>query len=353
MVQALPCSDCPEGKGLRLGILTAGDPAPGMNTAVRTAVRLGLDQGVEMIGIRDGFQGLVEKRWMAMDWMSVRGWGSLGGSELGISPKPPEDSELEALQLGIRESGIQGLLLIGGWTAWETALKLEGLDPGIPIVCLPACIDNNLPGSELALGADTALNSIVENLDKIKRSAVASRRCFVVEVMGEYCGYLALLSGIASGAEGIYLHEEGVSLDGLRQDVQELIAGFERGKRLGLLIRAEKANECYTTQFMMQLFEEEGGDLFDVRQSILGHLQQGGDPSPFDRIHASRLAAFCLEKLMGEIAEHRSGVFGTGLVNGQIHSSPLKDLFEEADLKYRRPKTQWWEHLIRTAEQLV
>ncbi len=128
----------------------------------------------------------------------------------------------------------------------------------IPIICLPASIDNNLPGSELSIGADTALNSIVEVLDKIKQSAVATRRCFVVEVMGGYCGYLALMSGLASGAERVYLNEEGVKLSDLEADLNQMIDEFQHGKRLSLVIRNEKANPLYTTNFMSALFEEEG-----------------------------------------------------------------------------------------------
>jgi 6-phosphofructokinase len=154
----------------------------------------------------------------------------------------------------------------------------------LPIVCLPASINNNLPGSELSIGSDSALNNIVGAVDKIKTSAVASQRCFVVEVMGRRCGYLALLSGLATGAERVYMHEDGVTLADLQRDLEMLRDGFRHGKRLGLLIRNEDANPFYTTAFMCALFEQEGGDLFDVRQAILGHLQQGGDPSPFDRI---------------------------------------------------------------------
>ncbi len=203
--------------------------------------------------------------------------------------------------------------MVGGWSGYAGAHAL--LDqrehcPGfrIPIVCLPASINNNLPGSELSIGADTALNSIVEALDKIKQSAVASRRCFVVEVMGRYCGYLALLAGLASGAERVYLNEEGVTLADLKADVDELVEGFCKGKRLGLMIRNEQANACYTTQFMVSLFEEEGGAHFDVRQAILGHLQQGGDPSPFDRIHATRLAKLCIDRLAAEATSGEAGV---------------------------------------------
>ena len=163
---------------------------------------------------------------------------------------------------------------------------------------MPATINNDLPGTEISIGADTALNTIVEDVDKIKESAVASQRCYVVEVMGHDCGYLALMSGLASGAERVYLPEDGITLDDLRHDVREMVDGFRHGKRLGLIVRSEHADPYYTTQFLVSLYEKEGGDLFDARPSILGHTQQGGRPSPFDRIQASRLAAVALERLV-------------------------------------------------------
>jgi 6-phosphofructokinase 1 len=198
---------------------------------------------------------------------------------------------------------IDGLLAIGGWTAYESIYKMMNERQNfpafnIPMVCLPASINNNLPNSELSVGADTAVNSIMNAIDKIKQSAMATRRCFVVEVMGHYCGYLALMSALATGAERVYLHEEGVTLKDLQGDVEMLKNGFLKGKRLGLIIRNEYANPVYTTPFTSAVYEEEGKDLFDVRQSILGHQQQGGNPSPFDRITAIRLADRCITYLI-------------------------------------------------------
>ena len=160
----------------------------------------------------------------------------------------------------------------------------------IPIICIPASIDNNLPGAEYSIGADTALNTITEVIDKIKQSAVASNRCFIIEVMGGYCGYLALMSAIASGAERVYLHEEGIKLADLKHDLDLLTTGFQHGKRLALMIRNEFANPLYTAPFLAALFEEESTELFTVRTSILGHMQQGGNPTPADRIMAARMA---------------------------------------------------------------
>ncbi len=223
----------------------------------------------------------------------------------------------------------------------------------IPIICLPATINNNLPGSELSVGADTALNAIVEAVDKIKQSAVASRRCFVVEVMGRYCGYLALMGGLATGAERVYLHEEGVTVADLQNDVEHLIEGFRHGKRLGLMIRNEKANACYNTQFMVSLFEEEGGDLFEVRQAILGHLQQGGNPSPFDRILATRLAKRCVERLIDEAEAGTDAALAIGLNDGKIEFSELETLRRQVDSEHQRPKSQWWMDLRPIARVLA
>jgi 6-phosphofructokinase 1 len=197
------------------------------------------------------------------------------------------------------------------------------------------------------------LNNIVDAVDKIKQSAVASHRCFVVEVMGRYCGYLALMSGLATGAERVYLHEEGVSLADLQADLNSLVEGFQRSKRLGLLIRNEKANPLYTTEFMRSLFEEEGSDLFDVRQAILGHLQQGGDPSPFDRIQAIRLAAKCVDFLIEKASKTIPAGAFIGLREGKAQFFNLEDMPRMTDWEYQRPKEQWWLELRKIAKVLA
>jgi 6-phosphofructokinase 1 len=199
-----------------------------------------------------------------------------------------------------------------------------------------------LPGSELSIGADTALNNIVEAVDKIKQSAVATRRCFVVEVMGHWCGYLALLSGMATGAERVYMHEKGVTLQDLQVDVNSLIKGFEIGRRLGLIIRNEYANQVYTTDFTCALFEEEGHDLFDVRSAILGHQQQGGNPSPFDRIQATRFGRLCLEFLIDEIGKGSTRSAFIGSQKGEINYHDMRDFPRLVDMEHERPLEQWW-----------
>ena len=189
LIRALPHPPQPGVRRLRLAILTDGAPAPGMNTAVRAAVRMAIDQGHSVMAVHNGFEGLIRGEIEEFGWMNVHGWGSMGGSQLGVSRKVPSGREWYAIARTLEAQGIEGLLVIGGWSAYEAAHKLytqRDTFPAfnIPIICLPASIDNNLPGSELSIGADTALNSIVEVLDKIKQSAVATRRCFVVEVMG-------------------------------------------------------------------------------------------------------------------------------------------------------------------------
>ncbi len=347
ITQAHPREPEPGKKRLRLAVLHAGGPAPGMNTAVRVAVRLGMDQGHSWLGVRNGFQGLAEGDIYPLSWMSVHGWVSRGGAELGTSRKSLTDADYAAIAANLKAHQIDGLLMIGGWIGYRTAYEIykrREAEPAfrIPIICLPASINNNLPGSELSIGADTALNSIVNDVDKIKQSAVATRRCFVVEVMGRDCGYLALMSGLATGAERVYLPEEGVTLADLQADVTNLRRDFAQGKRLGLMIRNELADPVYTTSFMCALFEKEGQGFFDVRPAILGHVQQGGNPTPFDRIQATRLAARCVQFLIEEAGKPAPGCSAIGLQGGKVAFTSLADLPLLMEPGHQRPINQWW-----------
>ncbi|MDX9993241.1 MAG: 6-phosphofructokinase [Anaerolineales bacterium] len=358
MVRALPHEVVPGQKHYRIAVLNAGAPAPGMNTAARAAIRYGLDRGHTMLGVHNGFEGLANGEIEELNWMSVSGWASMGGSVLGTNRKSPRGKDFYEMAREIETNQIDALLFIGGWTAYEAANAMlinRANFPAfnIPIVCLPASINNNLPGSEFSIGADTALNSIVDAVDKIKMSAGATRRCFVVEVMGHYCGYLALMSGMATGAERVYLPEEGVSLRDLQNDVELLKSGFLGGKRLGLMIRNEYANLVYTTSFMCALFEEEGHDLFDVRPAILGHLQQGGDPSPFDRIQANRFGCLCVESLLNECAGAGTQIKFMGIQDGSIQFHDMRDFERAIDLEHQRPREQWWLGLRHIASLLA
>lgn len=347
MVRAEPNEPTPGQRRLRLAVLHGGGPAPGMNTAVRAAVRFGLDLGHTMLGIRRGFRGLRDGDIEELGWMTVSGWVSRGGVELGVSRLVPEGRDLDRVMAQIRSNDIDGILMIGGWSGYQAAHALDRADQqipgrGVPIVCLPASINNNLPASQLSIGADTALNSIVSDVDKIKQSAVASQRCFIVEVMGRDCGYLALMGGLATGAERVYLPEEGMTLADLAADVTKLKVGFERGKRLGLVIRGEGADTVYTTGFVHALFEREGGDAFDVRQAILGHVQQGGDPSPFDRIQATRLASAAMKRLIDEATTDAPTSAMIGLGNGEVRFTPMAEYPMLLEPVAHRPVDQSW-----------
>jgi 6-phosphofructokinase 1 len=349
LVRAMPHEPPPDQRRLRIAVMNAGGLAPGMNTASRVAIRMGIDRGHTMLGVRNSFQGLIEGDIEEMGWMSVSGWSASAGSELGTNRKIPSGSDFYAIARTLERFNISALLIIGGSSGYQAAYRLyqeRGNFPAfsIPLLCLPATINNNLPSAELSIGADTALNNIVEVVDKIKQAAVASHRCFVVEVMGRYCGYLAVMSGLATGAERVYTHEEGVGLRDLQADLDRLVDGFQQGRRLGLLIRNEMTHHLYSIGFMCALFEEEGKDLFEVRQAILGHLQQGGTPSPFDRIQATRLATKGIHFLIDEAINRRvapSAGF-MGRKDGQVQVFPMEDFPRMFNFEFDRPKEQWW-----------
>ena len=364
LIRANPRPPEPSKRRLRVAVMTGGAPAPGMNAATRAVVRLLEDSGHIPLGIKRGFRGLINDDIHEMNWMSVNGWAPTGGSELGSSRKCPEGAELYAAAQVLERNHVDAIVMIGGWAGYYAVHKLYEERHNfpafnIPLICIPASINNNLPGSELSIGADTALNSIVEVVDKIKQSAVALNRCFIVEVMGRYCGYLALMSAIATGAERVYLHEEGITLRELERDIDLLKEGFQQGKRLGLMIRNETANSFYTTAFIAALFDEEGGDLFEVRQSILGHLQQGGNPSPYDRILAARLAWEAVRRIE-EMTQRQNaasfsevGAICLGIQEGDVNATPLYRIPRLMDEGHQRPLEQWWMELRPLARMLA
>lgn len=338
-------TDAPAGS--RIAVLHAGGLAPGMNTAVRAAVRFGLSRGHTMLGVRGSFQGLIDGNVSEMTWGDVDGWAGVGGAELGTSRAMPSVEQYYAVSRALENNDIQALLVIGGHRAYEATYRmLQERDryPGfhVPVICLPATIDNNLPGWETAIGADTALCEIVSAVDRLKQSAMASRRAFVVEVMGRYCGYLALMGALSVGAERVYLHEQGVRLADLTADVEQMAASFAAGRRFHLAIRNEAASVGYTTDFLCQLFAEESGGDFDVRPMVLGHLQQGGNPTPFDRVHATRLAAYCVDWLSAQIVAGKREWGYVGLADDALTTVPLKTMPEVVDMHFRRPFDQWW-----------
>ncbi len=357
--QGGPSHPCSKKNGSKLAVMTCGWPSPGMNNAIRTAVRIAMDQGHTVLGVEDGINGLIKGELREFSWMDVEEWNNRGGTALGTNRKLPEEKDFYSIAKTIEEHKIDGLLMIGGWTGYQAIESLFLMRRNfktfnLPMLCIPAAINNNLPGSELAIGADTALNTIVEAVDKIKHSSDSSRRAFMVEVMGRYCGYLAMMSGLATGAEYIYLHEKGVSLELLQQHLKELLYSFEKGGRhVALMIRNENANPTYTADFICELFQEAGKNVFGIRKSILGPMQQGGTPSPFDRIQAVRLAFEGTNLLLESIKQGDSRCCFIGQSGGKTVISDMNIIQRMVDEDQQRPAAQWWEPLYNVAMSMA
>ena len=332
---------------LRIAILHAGGLAPGMNSAARYAVRLGIRRGHTMLGVRDGFEGLREQRIAELGWADVEEWLADGGAALGVRRTMPAANDLYPISRALEQHRVDALIMIGGWNGYQAVHLLNRERERfpalrIPMVCVPASIDNNLPGSELSIGSDTALNVVTEAIDRLKVSGAAAKRAFVVETMGRYCGFLALVSGLAGGAERVYLHEEGLSLEALQADVAWLRESFATGRKLFLAVRNEEANPLYSTDFIARVLEEEGRGHYDVRQAVLGHVQQGGSPSPFDRLLAARLVSHALATLGDQFAAGTAESLYLGLTDGEVRRFGITHLNDDVDLKFRRPRQQWW-----------
>lgn len=340
-----------EGEGSkRVAILHVGGLAPGMNTAARAAVRLGRARGWTMLGVDGSWAGLAENKVREMSWSDVEGWEFKGGAELGTRRPVPAIEEYYSIGRAIERNEIDALIVIGGMNAY---LSVHAMDAEkdrypafrIPIVLVPATIDNNVPGAELAIGADTALNNATWTLDRIKESAAASRRCFVARIMGRTCGYLTLMSGLSSGAEYAYLNEEPVTLTRINADAQKMRGSFEGGRRLFLVVVNEDNDSHYTSDFIASAFEAEGRGLFDVRHTSVGHLLQGGTPSPFDRLLATRLAFYALEEIGTQFETGKSRAVYVGQVEGVNDVRPVERMFDDLDVPNHRPYVQWWEEL--------
>ncbi|MGO0577763.1 6-phosphofructokinase [Ornithinimicrobium panacihumi] len=341
-----------EPTGPRIAVLHAGGLAPGMNAAVRSLVRFGQQEGMRILGVEGSLHGLVDGRVRELGWAEVDDWVGMGGAVLGTRRTIATEADLPAIAEAISAHQIEALVLVGGLDAYRTAAVLDRgrqEHPGlaIPVVCLPATIDNNLPGAELSIGADTALNTVVDALDKIRTSASATKRCFVAETKGGECGYLTLLSGLAAGAERVHLPEDELALADLAADATRMTESFKAGRQLYLVLRSEGAAEQYPTDFAARIYEEEGGDLFDVRCNILGHVQEGADPTPFDRLLATRLARAALDELGRQLfAGEATGCY-LGEVDGGLRVTPIGLLEEQMHPEQDRPLDQWWIPLRR------
>ena len=340
----------PDGRSPRVAVVHAGGLAPGMDPAAKATVRLGLDRGFTMLGVNGGFPGLLEGDIRELTWADVDSWAGSGGAHLGTHRSVPAVDQYYALGREIEKSQIDALVIIGGFTgylaAWHMVREKDRYPAfDLPIVCVPASIDNNLPGSELSIGVDTALNNNAEVIDRIKQSAAANHRCFVAEAMGRRCGYLTLMSGIVTGAEQVYLSENGISLSQLSEDAARIVEAFEGGRDLYLIIANEEASEYYTTDMLTRIFEAESRGLYDVRPAVLGHMQQGGNPSPFDRTLAVRLANHAVAELAAQFEKGKHEAIFVGLTDGDIKVQRLMHMDELIDLKTRLPIDPWWRGL--------
>jgi 6-phosphofructokinase 1 len=298
----------------RIAVLTSGGDAPGMNAAIRAVVRTGIAQGWEVFGVQHGYAGLIGGTFRLLGPREVGGIIQLGGTMLG-SARAPEFKELEGRQKALRElnqAGIEGLVIIGGNGSQTGAHALHEMD--FPVVGVASTIDNDLYGSEITIGVDTALNIALEAIDRLKTTASSHNRAFLVEVMGRDCGYLALMSGIAGGAEAIVIPEVPTTPEQL---AATLYASYERGKAHAIVVVAEGAK--HDAEELETYFKEHKQTLgFELRATRLGHIQRGGAPGAFDRLLATRLGAAATKAL----AEGQSGIL-VGLNKGEITRTAL------------------------------
>uniref|UniRef100_A0A8C1C1U9 ATP-dependent 6-phosphofructokinase n=1 Tax=Cyprinus carpio carpio TaxID=630221 RepID=A0A8C1C1U9_CYPCA len=343
-----------------MAILNVGAPAAGMNAAVRSAVRVGLAQGHRVYTVHDGFEGLAKDAVTEVHWHDVAGWTGQGGSLLGTKRTLP-NSCMENIVANISKYNIQSLLVIGGFEAYEGVLQLVEARGRYDELCIvmcviPATISNNVPGTDFSLGADTAVNAAMESCDKIKQSASGTkRRVFIVETMGGYCGYLATTTGIAVGADAVYIFEEPFNIHELETNVEHLTEKMKNDIQRGLVLRNEKCHKHYTTDFIHNLYSAEGKGIFDCRVNVLGHLQQGGVPTPFDRNFGTKLGVksvlWLTEKMNNTYRQGR--VFANapdtacviGMKKKVMSFSPVTELKAHTDFEHRMPQEQWWLNL--------
>ncbi len=346
----------PTADAKRIAVMHAGALAPGMNQLARVAVRAGLDRGYDLFAVQGGVPGLIEGDIREVTWSDVEGMANTGGANFGTRRYVPVDADLYKMARTLEDNGIDALLVMGGFHAYATVDLMETERRrypafNIPIAVLPASIDNNLPDWPMAVGSDTALNTIVSSIDMVRMSASASKRAFVVETMGRTCGFLPLLGAIAGGAEKAYLPETGITLEQLTTDVIALVDAFETGRSFYLTVMGEEASQYYTGDVISKMFEAEGHGLYSVRDAVVGHIQQGGSPSPFDRINATRLAYMAIcnldEQLRGGVSDYVAASSGTpGLM------APFRQATGSMDWDNQRPRQQWWMRLRPVFEQL-
>jgi len=300
----------------RIAVLTSGGDAPGMNAAIRAATRTAVERGVEVIGVRQGYAGLMHGDFRRLTARDVAGIIELGGTMLE-SKRCPEFKTPEGRALAIaalHKAEVEGVIVIGGDGSQAGAYALS--QEGVAVNGVASTIDNDLYGSEMTIGVDTALNIALEAIDRLRTTAFSHRRLFVVEVMGRHCGYLALTAGLAGGAEVIVTPERDLA----PPTVLELLhQAHKRGKRHAIVVVAEGAQT--NGAGLLKYLQESGETFFEPRLTILGHVQRGGHPGAFDRLLATRLAARATDLLLrGEVGNL------IGLCHGAATPIPLADV---------------------------
>lgn len=309
----------------KIGILTSGGDSPGMNAAIRSVTRVALSNGIEVVGIKDGYKGLVEGDYVTFDKNSVSDILSRGGTILG-SARLPEFKNEEIQKKGVeklKENNIDAVVVIGGDGSYRGAAALTKL--GINCIGLPGTIDNDIQGTDFTIGFDTALQTIVDCVDKLRDTSSSHHRCSVVEVMGNHCGDLAIYSGISCGAEIVITPETGYDEEATLERLRYLELSK---KRHAIVIVSEKITNV--NDLADKISKTTG---FAGRATILGHIQRGGSPSPNDRVLASRMGEKAVDLLVSGIGGHC-----VGIQNNKIISMPI----EECIALPRTPKKDFY-----------
>lgn len=301
----------------RIAVLTSGGDAPGMNAAIRAVVRVALSKGWKTFGVQHGYAGLINNEMRELGPRDVGGIIQTGGTMLG-SARSSEFKTSEGQQLALRhlsQQGIEGLFVIGGNGSQTGAHALHLR--GFPVIGIASTIDNDLYGSDITLGVDTALNIAVEAIDRLKVTASSHTRAFLIEVMGRDCGYIAMMSGIAGGAEAIVIPEIDTSPEQVAHELQE---AYRRGKSHGIVVVAEGAK--YNAEQLAAYFKEHREEIgFELRTTQLGHVQRGGIPTVADRLLGTEFGAYAVECM----AQGQSGVL-VGKINNQLTTTPHEQI---------------------------
>lgn len=301
----------------RIAVLTSGGDAPGMNGAIRSVVRCAVSKGWTTFGVRNGYQGLIDGLFEPMGTREVGGILQRGGTILG-SARCEEFKTIEGREQAIRSlnrRGVDALVVIGGNGSQAGSFALSEM--GFPVVGIASTIDNDLYGSDVTLGVDTALNIALEAIDRLKVTASSHQRAFIVEVMGRNCGYIALMSGLAGGAEAITLPEIDTDIEVLADTLR---LAYEHGKSHAIIVAAEgaKYNAAELTEYFKTNRDRHG---FSVRSTILGHVQRGGEPTAADRVLGSKFG-------LGAVEAIDRGEFGVlvGIQNNHIVTTPFSEV---------------------------